>query len=146
VTQKLVDIQPEEGDHPLIKLPADVVEWMRGRPQPPLYNAYICRRRPAHIIICVDIHPGVTPMFLSCRDEHCDSDMVSAGYPGERGAGPLPDRLRDKPLWVWYRMSEPELRKANDMERAHVLQGGLKIRRCPQTLAQFEAEWARHGQ
>jgi hypothetical protein len=109
-----------------------------------LYNAYICRRRAKHIIVTVDIHAGVTPMFLSCRDPHCDSDMVSAGYPGG-GKGPVPDHLRDKPVWVWYRMSEPEFRKEPAEVRGHVLQGGLKIRPCPLTLDQFEAEWARHG-
>ena len=141
---KLVDILANEGEHPLLKMPADVVEWMRDRPQPPSYNAYICRRRPPHIILAIDIHSGVTPMFLGCKYPHCESEMISAGYPNN-GAGPVPEHLREKPVWLWYRPSEPEFRKMPPEVRGHVMQGGLILRECPQSLAQFEEEWKRRA-
>ena len=144
MVQKLIDIEPHEGEHPLIKLPEDVVAWMRDRPQPPSFNAYICRRRRDHIIVTVDIHSGVTPMFLGCRYTYCTSESISAGYPND-GRGPVPDHLRDKPLWLWYRPSEPEFRKEPPEVRGHVMQGGLIRRESAKKLDEFMEDWNRHA-
>lgn len=146
MTQKLIDILPNEGEHPLIKLPEKVVEFIRDKPQPPSYNAYICRRRSNHIFITVDIHSGVTPMFMKCRavGDHCSSEAISAGYPND-GRGPVPEHLHGKPLFIWYRPSEPEFRKEPPEVRGHVMQGGLIIRPADRTLAQFIKEWEKHA-
>lgn len=145
MVQKLIEIPENAGYKPLVKLPEDVVKFIAERPyQPPSYNGYICRRRPQHIILCVDVHSGVTPMFLGCRHEHCDSSMVSAGYPNN-GQGPVPEHLRDKPLYLWYRPSEDEFRKLPAEVRGHVMQGGLVLNEHPTTLAHFEQSWAAHG-
>lgn len=143
MTQKLVDILEGEGEEPRIKLPADVVTWMRNRPQPPSYNAYICRRRSQHIILAIDIHSGVTPMFLGCKYEHCASEMISAGYPGD-GAGPVPQHLRGKPVWIWYRPADPEFRTMPPELRGHIMQGGLALRRSDKTLEELEEEFNAH--
>lgn len=141
MTQRLVPIPKGYGEEPRIKLPADVLEWAQSRPQPPSFNAYICRRRPQHIIITVDIHSGVTPMFLQCRfDEHCKSEAISAGYPNH-GRGPIPEHLRDKPLFLWYRPDEDEFRKEPAEVRGHVMQGGLIIKPAGKSLAEWEDEW-----
>lgn len=142
MVQKLIDIAEGEGNEPRIKLPEEVVAWIRNRPQPPSFNSYICRRRPQHIIITIDIHSGVTPMFLACRadGDRCRSESISAGYPGG-GLGPIPDHLRDKPLFLWYRPDEEEFRKEPPEVRGHVMQGGLIIKPAGKSLAEWEDEW-----
>jgi hypothetical protein len=142
VTQKLVEINEGEGDEPRIKLPADVVKWMRNRPQPPSYNAYICRRRPQHIIITIDVHSGVTPMFLGCKFDHCEAEMISASYPNN-GRGPVPEHLREKPLWLWHRPNEHEFRGMPPEVRGHVMQGGLVLREYGKSFAEWEKEHAK---
>lgn len=142
MSQKLVPIPKGYGEEPRIKLPADVLEWAQSRPQPPSFNAYICKRRKDHIIITIDIHSGVTPMFLRCRadGDHCQSESISAGYP-HNGRGPVPGHLRDKPLFIWYRPNEEEFRKEPPEVRGHVMQGGLIIRAAGKSLAEWEDEW-----
>ena len=132
----LVEIPAGQGEEPRLKLTQDIIDWMLDRPQPPLFNAYTCRRRPQHGIITIDIHSGVTPMFLACKHPHCDADMVSNGYPNN-GAGPVPEFLWDRPAWEWFRPSEPEWRKCSTALKDHILRGGLDMRDTGLTFRQW---------
>lgn len=138
MTQKLVEIPEGMGEEPRLKMTQEAIDWCLQRPAP-AYNAYICRRRQAHLIVTVDIHPGVTPMFLGCKNPHCESEMISAGYP-DNGAGPVPPHLRNKPVWLWYRPNEDEFRKMPPEMRDHIMRGGLALRDGDRTYAEWEAD------
>lgn len=134
-----LNVVPEgEGEEPRMALPQSVIDWMKNRPAPPLYNGYQCKRRPDHVIITIDIHSGVTPMFLGCRfNEHCKSQSVSMGYPNN-GAGPVPHGLRKSPLWLWYRPSLGEFLNLNPESSDHIMQGGLLIKPAGVSLDEWE--------
>lgn len=91
-------------------------------------NAYRCARCQKWIFV-VHVDKGVTPMFLNCRaTDGCGGRSASAGYPGLRG-NPMPESMREKIQWEWYR---PELEEFNELEpemKEHVQRGGLVLRR-----------------
>lgn len=141
----MIELVPEgQGDEPRISLKSDVITFINSGqvPRPPALNAYQCERRSGHIIMTIDIHPGVTPMFMGCKYQHCPGTMRSQMYP----SAPLPETLlKLAPLWLWYRPSNPELtRDHHDGVFQHVSQGGLLSRRCPQNVEQFMEEWNAH--
>lgn len=137
----MIELVPEgQGDEPRIALNSKVIEFINSDkiPTPPAVNAYQCRRRKGHIIVTIDTHPGVTPMFMQCKYQFCPGSSNSMVYP----TGPLPDVLKTAPLWVWYRPSELELVRDHDGYTVeHVSKGGLLLRKSDQSYYQFMEEW-----
>lgn len=134
-----LDQTPEGmGDEPRIMLPKNVLEFLAQKPTPPSYNGYKCERRSKHNIITIDIHPGVTPMLVRCKEDHCDAWMTSFGYPNN-GEGPVPTHYRHYPLWLWYRPSMGEFLNLEPQVTDHVMQGGLLMRPAGVTLDEWEA-------
>lgn len=86
-------------------------------------------------IVTVDLHPGVTPMFLSCRNpKKCTGVMNSMGYPDPRS----------KPAWLgqatyeWYR---PDSIEDDDTEEAdYVIGGGLLLREVKESNGADQAQ------
>lgn len=140
---KHVQVAEGQGDEPRIKLKQHVIEFINSGkvPRPPAYNAYQCQRRKGHIIITIDIHPGVTPFGMACRYDHCPGEAYSMMYP----SNPMPDVLRSCPLWLWYRPSLTEYMKEQPQTREHIDMGGLLLRKATITLDAFEAGWEKHG-
>lgn len=138
----MITVPIGQGDEPRINLSQEVLTFVNSSkvPTPPAVNAYQCERRPGHIILTVDMHPGVTPMFMSCKYPHCPGTAKSNGYP----TGPVPEVLKGAPLWVWYRPNVHELVKVSRQTLEHVQNGGLLLRRCPQNIDQFMEEWNAH--
>jgi hypothetical protein len=139
----MIELVPEgQGDNPRIALDTSVIEFINSDkvPTPPALNAYQCERRKGHIIVTIDIHPGVTPAFMGCKYPHCPGMSRSMFYP----AAPMPDKLKLAPIWVWYRPSSVEFDKESAASKHHILQGGLEIRHCSQNFDQFMEEWNAH--
>ena len=120
VVDKMLLTAPD-GDWPLIKLPKDVVEYMKQQ-EPRGYNVYTCKVCGSERIT-KDIHTGVTPMFMPCTQDNgdCTGIAVSGMYstPISKEAG-----------WEWYR---PNTLEFGNLQRAghhrdHVMRGGLLIR------------------
>jgi hypothetical protein len=135
-------VAEDQGDSPRISLDPEVIAWINSAKvsKPPAFNAYQCERRRGHIIVTVDMHPGVTPAFMGCKYSHCPGTSKSMFYP----TGPMPDVLKSCPLWVWYRPSVRELMDKSQTEVEYINKGGLFLRRCPQTVDQFMEEWNAH--
>lgn len=131
-----------QGDEPRIALDSEVIEFINSSkvPNPPALNAYQCERRKGHIIMTVDIHPGVTPMFMECKYEHCPGTAGSLMYPW----APLPEILKKMKLWIWYRPSANEFASSDLATQQHVLQGGLSLRAGDKNFDQFMEEWNAH--
>jgi hypothetical protein len=87
-------------------------------------NMYRCPT--GHYIITIDLDRGVTPAFMRCREEGCDNEMISAGYP----TGPRPPHL-PQPGWEWYRPEANALGRFGDIDEVHeyIVRGGLNIRK-----------------
>ena len=91
-------------------------------------NGYRCRRCTKYIFV-IHKDKGVTPMFLRCRaTEDCGGEMLSLGYPAERG-NPMPPTLQEKIQWKWVRPTEAEWNKMDDAMKDHIIRGGLELRR-----------------
>ena len=75
-------------------------------------------------IVTVDLHAGVTPMYLACRNpKKCSGIMNSMGYPAPQS----------KPAWLgepthgWYRPDFID-DEAETEEADHLMDGGLLLR------------------
>jgi hypothetical protein len=86
------------------------------------YNGYTCEKCKA-VTMVIHADPGVTPMFLGCKQPDCDGRAVSMGYP----PGSPPKQLLPA-KWEWYRpeLDDPILKEPGMME--HVSRGGLALR------------------
>jgi hypothetical protein len=136
----MIELVPEgQGDNPRIALKADTLAFINSDkvPTPPALNAYQCERRKGHIIVTVDMHPGVTPMFMRCKYEHCPGTAKSMMYPW----APMPDKLKRAPFWIWYRPSTVEFETLNMLVRDHISNGGLLLRLAEQSVDEFMEEW-----
>lgn len=116
-----------DGDTPLLMLPASVVAWLEERRSAHVghhrMNGWKCAVC-GLVTVCVDVHTGVTPMFLGCRrTPGCKGMATSASYPD----APLPPDL-PQPGWEWYRPSAHEFVRHNDEAKEHVRKGGLLLR------------------
>jgi ssDNA-binding Zn-finger/Zn-ribbon topoisomerase 1 len=87
------------------------------------------------VTLVVQVHHGVTPMFLACRYPDCEGTGSSLMYPWERmgtfrrdGDDRLPARVAEQVEWEWYRPTGAALERMNREMRQHVQQGGLDIR------------------
>jgi hypothetical protein len=88
-------------------------------------NGYRCDRCKKSIFV-EHVHAGVTPMFMVCKvSEDCGGLIVSLMYP----TTPLPDELRSKIQWEWYRPTQAEFEKLDLEMKHHVALGGLVLRR-----------------
>lgn len=112
----------------------------RGAVQPPRETAYGAGRGHVNawkcdacgaLLVAIHVAPGVTPMFLGCRDGRpgCLGTMKSSGYP----AGEIPAGILAKLSWEWYAVSKTQakkLRRSGDSSTFdHVTRGGLLLRR-----------------
>lgn len=120
---------PPDGDEPLVNLPAKCVEYlMLMKEQTKNHhhiNAWECDIC-GNYTVCINIHTGVTPMFLGCRRVWgCHGMARSFGYPEE-----LPPKvITDLLAWEWYRPSQTEYDKLDLPNRNHVDSGGLLLRK-----------------
>lgn len=95
----------------------------------PRWNYYRCPKC-HHMFVTVEIHEGVTPMFLRCRNRGgCPGQMHSAMYlPVEN----WPLVVRREADGEWYSPGERERRKMKRKYPAlyeHVKAGGLILRK-----------------
>lgn len=87
-------------------------------------NAYLCDTCNG-TTVTLDVHVGVTPMFLSCyATDGCRGMASSSGYPE---AEP-PASIRERLAWSWYRPGPRELAGMSQGVRDHVAKGGLCLR------------------
>ena len=88
-------------------------------------NGYRCAACRKYILI-EHKDKGVTPMFLECRaTEGCGGRSSSLGYPKEE----MPDSLRAKIQWEWYRPTLAEWNMLEPEMQEYVMRGGLVIRK-----------------
>lgn len=115
------------GDEPKLLVPPALNEWLRRRFEadpPPNYNAWKCEAC-GKLTVCVDIHSGVTPMYIACRRTvECRGMAISAGYPTD----PIPERVMKNLAWEWYRPSATEFATLSAEATEHVMNGGLMLR------------------
>lgn len=91
---------------------------------PDRINVYVCDTCKSHIVT-IDIHEGVTPMWLPCKHLACSGMAESSMYPSRR---PIPVHI-GAPQWEWYTPQFGEYINLSSGEREHVNQGGLLLRR-----------------
>jgi hypothetical protein len=128
-------------DEPPASYTEPTMEWILGKMDDARVNAYHCAACD-QVTITIDKHPGATPAFVShgMFGAECDGETTSAWY-----------RVRpDYALYAtheWYRPSRDELENLagspspigvrDDHTAAatvgHVMQGGLLLRRIPDT-------------
>lgn len=83
-------------------------------------NVYICTKK--HPTTTVDVDEGTTPFMIGCKMPGCDEMAKSCFYPKER---PVPIHI-PVPMWEFYK---PDIKKVKPIERNHVEQGGLLLRK-----------------
>jgi len=124
--QQKIELNPDEGDAPLMFLPVATVKYVRELKEKDWYsrsagiNGYLCETC-GLVTVTVDKHPGVTPFVLSCRMEGCRGITQSMMYP--------PAMTFDVPLWEWYRPSADENKTLDSYTKDHVRNGGLLLRK-----------------
>lgn len=101
-------------------------------------NAYWCPDCHGYVIT-EDVDKGVTPMFLACRvkgepnarGNTCKGHMKSMMYPKQ--PWPAEDdyghQIPTEPTWEWYMPDRRERRRLSEGILAHVVKGGLLLRR-----------------
>lgn len=88
-------------------------------------NGYRCDSCKKYILV-IHADKGVTPMFLECKaTEGCGGRSVSLMYPKT----PMPDELKAKIQWEWYRPNQEEFNTMDEAMKYHLRQGGLALRR-----------------
>ena len=86
-------------------------------------NGYSCDQC-GGMTMTIDVHVGVTPMFLGCRaTEGCSGTGVSRSYPPK-----LPPEGHRSPEWEWARPDADAFAELSESMREHVLRGGLVLR------------------
>lgn len=124
----------EWTDQPPAKYPPRTLEWIAAAHRDAgRLNVWLCETCGVGVL-CVDEHPGVTPMMVShhtlgdpdcagmCASQFYRRDKILEYAPAYRGHTNL------EPTYEWYRPSEVELRGENAEVRGHVYQGGLLVR------------------
>lgn len=131
------------SDEPAAEYPPNVLAFILGKADDPRVNAYVCDTC-EQVTITRDVHPGVTPAFLShgMLGAECEGMTTSAWYRLDQAHGQYA-------TWEWYRPAVPELEElqtkaagpmpqnATDAQEwaqagamvQHVMQGGLMLRR-----------------
>jgi hypothetical protein len=107
-------------------------------------NAYVCDTC-GGVVVTVDRHKGVTPMFLACRAKGYVSDpandctgtgqscmyrleMLHMALARRGSVGAMPTEWPE-PTWEWYTPSPAELRRLESRTAEHGGKGGLLLRR-----------------
>lgn len=117
---KYVQVGVGEGDELRIVLERSVVDYIRKSTCK--NNAYKCQKCKG-IVVFRHLHPGVTPMFLTCRaKDSCQGHMSSFGYML------TPQWSQLKPTFEWYRPSAEEFLTLDREVKQHVQRGGLLLR------------------
>lgn len=88
-------------------------------------NAWHCPKCGRNTV-CIDVDPGVTPVFLKCRKtEGCDGMAVSAGYPNSEP----PERITKQLEWEWALPTPEQYKELDEEMKKHIDEGGLMLQK-----------------
>lgn len=141
VERPAVEPKLDWSDQPPARFQPEVLEWIsRNSYTAGRLNAWRCEACGTPFI-AVDLHPGVTPMFVPHQAFDPDSDCTGASASGFYTGAAVHAAARQlayhghsqyEPTHEWYRPSRDELaelvRAKSKDQVTHVHQGGLLLR------------------